>query len=536
MNLEMTILKALLKVRLASFKKMYLGKSKKLNGKTKNTSFIFAALIIYIAVVFTGMFFSMFSQLSYPLYSQDLGWVYFALYVLMDFALMFIGTVFTAKAQLYEATDNELLLSMPIPPRYILISRLFVLWILNSFFNLLVSGAAAAAWLRVCPVSPAGAVSFILICLTLPFFSMAISSLFGYLVSVTTRGIRNKTVITMVLSLGFLAVYFIGVNKAPQIIAELAYKGDILSEKLRPVFILYHSGTAIADGSIISLFIVLLTLLIPFAAAFIILDKTFIKNITTSRGAAKKQYVEKTYKKSSALSAFYRKEARRFTNSAIYMMNTGLGAIFEIAAGVALMIKMPLLTQALALYAIPDSYVLPIVIGILCLISTMTDISAPSVSLEGKALWIAQSAPVSPAQPLKAKLLFHYTVSGAASLIASVFVLITLKPSFIGCACCILIPQLFAMFTGIIGLIANLRFPILDWENEAQAVKTGMAVVISMFGCMAAAAVAAGIVAILSVLLPMLTALCCGGVLIAVVDILLYKRLVTKGAKTFSQL
>lgn len=67
----------------------------------------------------------------------------------------------------------------------------------------------------------------------------------------------------------------------------------------------------------------------------------------------------------------------------------------------------------------------------LCLISSMNDITAPSVSLEGKNIWIVQSLPVTAWQVLRAKLNLHIvlTIPPLAILIAAVEILIT--PSLI---------------------------------------------------------------------------------------------------------
>ena len=100
----------------------------------------------------------------------------------------------------------------------------------------------------------------------------------------------------------------------------------------------------------------------------------------------------------------------------------------------------------------------------------------------------------------------------------------------------LVLPQLFVVFEGLLGLLCNLKYPILDWENENQAVKTGMAVFIAMFGAMGAVFVLGGVWVGLSMLLPVEFALCADLLLLAAVDALLYRRLVTRGAQAFEAL
>ena len=209
----MSTLKALMRVRLASFKQMYLGKNKTKNGKERNKTLILALLLAYVVVTFGFLFVGNFSMMAQAFAAQGLAWVYFALWAVLDFAVMFVGTVFTAKTQLYEAKDNDLLLAMPIKPRDILVSRLFMIWVMNSFINLIVSGAAGVMWIVRYPVPPLGVVAFVLLALALPLFSLAMSALFGFLISLATRRVRNKSVITTVFSLVFLGAYMYVINR-----------------------------------------------------------------------------------------------------------------------------------------------------------------------------------------------------------------------------------------------------------------------------------------------------------------------------------
>ena len=88
----------------------------------------------------------------------------------MAFALMFIGSVFTAKSQLFEAKDNELLLSMPVPPGMILLSRMAALLAMNFVLELVVALPVFAAWLQYGTVNGVGILAFIVIVLALPLF------------------------------------------------------------------------------------------------------------------------------------------------------------------------------------------------------------------------------------------------------------------------------------------------------------------------------------------------------------------------------
>ncbi|MBQ6065996.1 MAG: hypothetical protein IJK89_04165 [Clostridia bacterium] len=532
----MSTLKALMRVRLASFKQIYLGKSKTKSGKERNKALILAVLLVYVTVTFGIMFVGNFSMMAEAFAAQGLDWVYFAMWALLDFAVMFVGTVFAAKTQLYEAKDNDLLLAMPIKPRDILISRLFTILVINGFINLIISAAAGIMWIVRFPVSPMGAAAFVLVALVLPLFTLAMSALFGFLISLATRRVRNKSVVTTVFSLVFFGAYMYVVNKSTTWIQSLSYMGGYVADALRPVFLLRWIGDAVAKGDAKCLALTLACLLVPFALAVLILDRTFFKNITTVRSAAKKEYKEKSYGVEKSSSALFKKEAARFVSSSGYMLNAGFGAVMAVAAGVLVLVKREFLSLFFSNGAVPPEYLFPILVTGLCLMAAMTDISAPSVSLEGKSLWILRSSPVDAADVLRAKLKFHCAVSGVATLIASVLVCIAVQAAPVQWALGIVLPQLFVAFEGLLGLLCNLKYPILDWENENQAVKTGMAVFIAMFGAMGAVFALGGVWFGLSAFLPAELALCADILLLAAVDALLYRRLVTKGAEAFAAL
>ena len=131
--------KTLLKTRLAAFGAYYSGAGRRRGGKKQAGSgrkVLYALLFLYCFAAFGGMFFGLFSVLAEAFAGTAYAWLYFVMYAIVSFALMFIGSVFTAKTQLFEARDNELLLAMPVPPRYILGSRMVALAIYNAVFQL----------------------------------------------------------------------------------------------------------------------------------------------------------------------------------------------------------------------------------------------------------------------------------------------------------------------------------------------------------------------------------------------------------------
>ena len=93
---------------------------------------------------------------------------------------------------------------------------------------------------------------------------------------------------------------------------------------------------------------------------------------------------------------------------------------------------------------------------------------------------------------------------------------------------------LFGVFTGILGLVENLRHPSLDWSNEAQAVKTGVGLLFTMLISWATLIPPIILYAVCDVNFN----ICAWGfaAAIAAADILLYRWLMSRGAEIYAAL
>ena len=114
--------------------------------KTKNSSrastatkailfgFLYLFLFAYLGIAFGSIFFILGLSLGES-GSLDL---YFPMLILFSTLFGMMGTMMSAEKLLFEGKDNDLLLSMPIPPSYILATRLVSLATLECAFSLVV--------------------------------------------------------------------------------------------------------------------------------------------------------------------------------------------------------------------------------------------------------------------------------------------------------------------------------------------------------------------------------------------------------------
>lgn len=474
--------KALLKTRLAALTAwlFFRNGAKAKNGSSKLKLVGFALLMLYACFAFMMMFGVYFEQIAKPFFEVGIGWLYFTLFIMTAFAMMFIGSVFVVKSQLYEAKDNDLLLSLPIPPRLILASRMVMLMILNFVFELLVAAPAFVMWVRAVPVTAMQVVFFLLILLALPFLSMALSGLFGWLLALSTGRLRNKSLMTVVFSLIFLGLYFFFFSRANVYIQQLVTNGKAIAGSLGSVAPLFWVGNAVAETNAVQLILSLLIMLLPFFLMYCVLSATFISVATAKRGAAKVKYEERAMHSSTLSSALFRRELKRLLSSPVYIMNAGLGVLFTVVAAVALVIKKSAILAIAAQMGFGGQLASTVAVFGICLLSCTVLFTAPSISLEGKSLWIVKSLPVATNDVLKAKLHLHIYVTVPAIVLASAAAVYVLIPSILNIVAIIAAPVLFVMLTANIGLICNLKSPKFDWVNETQVIKQSMSVMLAM--------------------------------------------------------
>lgn len=110
------MLKTLLRVRMAALLAAFTGQSRKRKSQTKGKAVGYAFLMLYCFCAFVFLFYTSFSQFAAAFFPAGLGWLYFAMFAIMAFALMFIGSVFTAKSQLFEARTTSCFCPCPCRP------------------------------------------------------------------------------------------------------------------------------------------------------------------------------------------------------------------------------------------------------------------------------------------------------------------------------------------------------------------------------------------------------------------------------------
>ena len=507
------------------------------SGKIRSAQGIAVYTILYLFLFgFLGsVFFVLADMLCDPLAEVGMGWLYWCLMGLISVFLGVFGSVFSTYATLYQAKDNDLLLSMPIPPSRILAVRLFGVYIMGLIYEFIVMVPTAIVWFMSTRFSPVGAICVILIPFVLSVFVLVLSALLGWVVALISGRLKHKNIITVFISLAFIVGYYYVYFKAYSMLQTILQDIEEIGGKMKLIlYPLYHMGLA-AEGNILSMLIFTAIVGALFLIVYAVLSRSFLKLATANRGSANIEYKEKKPKSRSASSALLIKELRRFLGSSNYMLNCGLGILFMPIAAVLLVWKAGDIRQFLLVDAIRQ-YVPLIAIAAICMVAAINDISSPSVSLEGKNLWIVQSLPVSGKQVLTAKLMLHLllTFIPAIPLIVAAEWLIRPTPIF-----AILIPiisALFILLMAVLGLVLNLKMPNLNWTSEIVPIKQSMNVMLAMFGGWVIIIALGGLYLLLDAFLSPIIYTVLVGVMLLAASTLLLKWVFKRGTQIFCAL
>ncbi len=529
------MLKALLKKQLLEFVSGFIlkGNGQK-NGKSSKSAMIILFGFVFVSFMF--MFFSMAYMMSELIFS-GYSWLYFSVFGTLATLMGIFGSVFMTYNALYEAKDNDLLLSMPIPSGMILFSRMAGLYISAFFFETLVSLPVFIVYLINAPFNIPSLLFSLLNLFVLPLFALSVSCVLGWFIAFFASKIRNKSIITVAFSVVFFAVYYFCAIRLNRIINLIITNSEEIGEWIKKfLYPLYKMGQGCA-GDVISYIAFLLFISVLFGVIYKILSVSFIKLATTKRGMKKTLYKEKTAKKASAKTACFRKELLYFKNTPVYMLNCGLGSLIMIVVAVLAAVKKDSIAEIFSVAEQIPLSSMPFVLGLgLCFMSSMNNITSVSISLEGKTLWLLKSVPLDIKDIIFGKLMLHISVTGIPLFIADVIILCAVKADLLNSFLIIIFSQIFMILCAFSGLMANFIFPKLDWTNETVPIKQSISSMVGMFSGLLFTIVIILSLFFTSAFVPFSVFIITATLIIIMLICLIYRWLITKGQEKFKQM
>ena len=465
------MLKTLVKKQLMEIFRSYFYNAK--TNKKRSTAGIIAYILLFAALMIglIGMFTGLSVSLCAPLTQAGMGWLYFALMSLLAIFLGAFGSVFNTYSGLYFAKDNDLLLSLPIPVRTLMASRLLTVYLMGLMYSAVVILPAVIVYWVTVSAAPMALLGGVLLTALISIFVLTLSCALGWVVAKVSRKLKHKSFITVIVSLAGLAIYYFFVFKAQTAIEQLVANAAVYGEKIKgaahPLYVFGLTGTGDVTAMLLSAAVVLAL----FALTWTLLSRSFLQITTASGTSGKAVYREKAVKRRSIDGALFGKELARFTASPNYMLNSGLGILLLPISGILLLWKGGTVVSLLNEVFTSQSGCAEVLLctGV-CAIASMNDMATPSVSL-----------PVKPWQVLRAKLKVQLALTALPALVPLVCMAFILPVTAA-------LPLVFAealayiAFSACLGLTLGVARANLTWTSELMPIKQSLAVTIALFG------------------------------------------------------
>lgn len=533
--------KALFHKQMLEVRRMYFYNKKTGTVATKGSrSTGLMILFIFIYLIMIGSFFALSFLIGEPLVNNGLAWVFFMIMTILAFLVGIIGSVMSTSAALFQAKDNEFLLAMPIPPSKILIARMVSVYIMGVVYESMIMIPAILFYFIMGHPSFLSVILCILGIFVLGFLVLVFSCLFGWIIALISSKLKNKKILTTVILVIFIGLFIYLRFQADAFFRYLAEHGQEIGEAVKGWgYPLYSLGLGMS-GDILAFLVFTAITAALFVLTCLVMSKSFKRIVSVKDEGIKAEFSEAQIRTRSIGTALRRKEFKHFTSSVTYMVNCGLGILFLIAGAVILLIKIQdvrYLADSFASQTPLLGRYIPVAGAFaVCLLTAMCDIAAPSISLEGKNIWLLQTMPVDPYDIFKSKIFLHVTLTGIPALICTIAMIIVFRPDVFTAVCMILCVAFYVILSGSAMLALDLKRPMLDWTNETQPVKQSVNILFSWLGGMILALAFAALYLLVGAFLaPSVYLLLCT-VILAVLSVLLLLWFKGRGRLLFAGL
>lgn len=449
-------------------------------------------LIAFLGLYLSGLYSYMLMKALAPSNMEVLVFVFMGIVALVG-GLLF--TTFAVKGVVFGGKDNDLLLSMPVPTTMLMASRVTAIYLENLLFAIFVLVPAGV----ICTFLTQNGVGLSLLfwmrlglaVLALPLLDTALSVLFGALVAfLSVRVSRRALGQNIVMGIFMAAVFYFSFHLNGMINSLAENAAGVKNSLTWAAPMLWMGEGIMGNWGLLLVFV--LCCVFPFALVVMGLGRGYRQAVTAFTARS----VQSNYKLSAQTAsgpkkALLKKEMQRFFGTPMYFWNAGIGLIMLLAAGAASLVMREKLLAYVEMAGYPFP-LLPMAAAVIGFCLCTCPITAPSISLEGKYLWILRESPIEESSLLWVKVGFQLLLTLPCTVIAGLCISIAFSFSLRQGTVLLIATILFAIGHAAFGMIMGLCFPKLDAVNETVVIKQSMATVLAMFGSMAVLGVAAG--------------------------------------------
>ncbi len=439
---------------------------------------------LLIGILLAASFYGVFYIMAMSFVEQGYSWLFFSNLGIVLMAFGLFEFCITGASKLYDSKYNDVILAMPVSPKTVLNSRLLSLYLFEYVSSLCMIIPALIAYFQFGIFSVGVILMTLFVALFLPVIPMFLGILLGLLIKKISRKVKYPNLVKTVLTIVFLVVYYYFSFSGGSMMEDLIFRSSELADSLSTVAYLVWIGKGVQEARWSYILYVALLNIAVAVVAYVLIERSFLKTLTEGEGGFKKKYVEKGLKNHGIYGALLMREFKHIGSVYIYLINTVIGVIMLMIACLGVLFYrrniMDLISEMHIDQAMGMHFLCALVLsGIsFCLATYM--VSGVSISIEGRNMETLRALPIDSLTIINSKLMFHYILAGPLVLISTIVFVLVYQPPLLDSIVVILFPQCFLAFTDITGLWYNMRHPRLDWGNEAEVVKRGLAVFLTM--------------------------------------------------------
>lgn len=484
MNKLRTLLRIGLKNEFDIFK---FNKSSKKQGPIKKILTLLATIYVIIILFFTVGFYAY--MLAEPLSKINHTYLIIAIFYIITVIVTFIGGINKTQGVLFTSKDNELLFSMPIKKNDILISRFMQLLIFEYIWTFIIMLPVICIYSYFSKPAFSFYLISLLMILLLPIIPMLLATLIGYLIQLLSSKSKRKNLFRTLFYIIFLGIFMYFSYGFQQYIPKIVEKATSISSFLETIY--YPLGVYILCIFKINWLKIIFVLVLNIALFILVINILSIKYFKLlsklNEQHSKSNYKMKQLKSRSLVKALLFKEIKRFFSSSIYIINTMFGIVLFLLASIYVLYKSEQgLINIFKLASINNIDVIlkyipkAIMIMSAFCISTCA-ISASSISMEGKTLWILKSLPICIKKIFLSKILTNMILVLPFMILGNILFAIVFKFNIIDIVYSLLFCIIFTIFESLFGLIINLKFPKTNAINDTVIIKQSVSIFLGVF-------------------------------------------------------
>lgn len=477
----MSQIKALIKLELCNFLNLNVflhNKDPKTKRKNILLGFTYLLLILMLMFYVGGM--------VYGYVSIGLSEIIPAYLVMISSLLIFALGIFKAGNTIFKKEGYEILCSMPITSKEIVLAKLFRLYIEDLCITLLIFIPGFSVYAILLQPEIFFYAKLIAMGICIPCLPMFLYSFIETLITGFASRMKHKSLVNTILTLLFVGVIFIFSGSISTIendidLEMISNLSLLILKQIQQIypFAIYFSSCLLKNDLLKGILYIVVSL----GSSFVlwILISRFYHFISTNLYTtyAKHDYKMKDLNKSSILWSLCKKEFKRYFASSVYVTNTIIGPMMGCAFAIVLLfVDMELILKEFPM-AIDVNTILPIlIVGMFSMMTT----TAVSISMEGKNWWIIKTLPVDTKTILNAKILMNLLLNLPFFVVSEIALIFALKPDFLNNIWMLLFSALYLIFCAIFGISVNLHFVNFDYESEASVVKQSASAFIGGMG------------------------------------------------------